>query len=315
MFGLRRDADLRTLAFTSFYFALFVTTWCKYYTWSGPQFAVAWCTLAYFSFIGAVAVHNTIHCPMFYDKHLNKLFQIALTLTYGHPVSNYVPGHNLSHHQNTQSTRDVMRTDKMRYSWHFLNGLMFGPTIGMDMLGNDATYFKVQHDHQRPIYKQMKLEECVNLTIAGVLIILDPWRWLFVAMIPHLIAKMSIISLNILQHDGCDQDSKVNHSRNFVSPILNFFAYNNGYHGIHHLHPGWHWSILPAMHNKLIKPTIHPNLDQPSILVYIFRTFVYPGIRIDYLGNPLKLSPAVPDEPWFMAAAETYSSKGDHFQS
>jgi len=314
MLGLRRAADLRTLAFTAFYFALFATTWCKFYTMSSAQFAMAWCTLAYFSFVGAVAVHNTIHCPIFYDKHLNKLFQIALTLTYGHPVSNYVPGHNLSHHQNTQSPKDVMRTDKMRYSWHFLNGLLFGPTIGVDMLGNDATYFNVQYEHKRPIYKQMKLEQCVNFTLAGVCIILDPWKWLIVAMIPHLIAKMSIITLNILQHDGCDQDSKYNHSRNFVSPILNFFCYNNGYHGIHHLHPGWHWSILPKMHKKLIKPRMHPNLDQPSILVYIFRTFIFPGIRIDYLGSPLKLPPAVPDEPWFMAAAETYSSKGDDYK-
>ena len=33
----------------------------------------------------------------------------------------------------------------------------------------------------------------------------------------------------MLQHKGCDPDSKYNHSRNFTVPILNFFCFNNGY--------------------------------------------------------------------------------------
>jgi len=289
--------------------------WNIWETTTSSSFWVSWFVQCYFSFVGAVAVHNIIHCPAFEGKLSNKILQCALSCTYGHPVSNYVPGHNLSHHQNTQSTRDVMRTSKLRFKWHFLNGICFFPIIGLGMLGNDTKYFESQKENRRPIYKQMQLEKCVLWTMYTCLIVLNWKKAIVLAFIPHLFAKFCIITLNMLQHDGCDQSSEFNHSRNFVSPLLNFFCYNNGYHTIHHMHPGWHWKDLPSKHTELVKPHIHPNLEQPSILVYIFRTFIFPGIRIDYLGNPLVL-PDVntdKDQPWFYNSNETYSSTGDSF--
>jgi hypothetical protein len=120
------------------------------------------------------------------------------------------------------------------------------------------------------------------------------------------------MTLNLLQHDGCDGDDKYNFARNFTSPILNFFCYNNGYHGIHHVHPGLHWSELKHAHKAEVKPSLHPNLDQWSILGYMFTTFVYPGQRVDYKNDPLVMppegDPIYEDEPWFYDVAETYST-------
>lgn len=81
------------------------------------------------------------------------------------------------------------------------------------------------------------------------------------------------------------------------------------------MHPGWHWSILPQKHAEIVKPNIHPNLDKRSILVYIFQTFIFPGIRIDYLGNLIALPDLDKDQdqPWFYETNETYSSNGDYF--
>lgn len=53
---------------------------------------------------------------------------VILTLSYGHPSSSYVPGHNLSHHKYTQTTKDFMRTSKVKYRWNFLNGYIKIPT-------------------------------------------------------------------------------------------------------------------------------------------------------------------------------------------
>lgn len=200
-----------------------------------------------------------------------------------------------------------MRTTKMRFRWHFLNGLLFGPIIGLGMLGNDKSYFEVQQREKRPIYKQMKLEQLIVFTLAGVLMLLDFRRWAVCALLPHLFAKDCIISLNILQHDGCDEKSVYNHSRNFTSPFLNFLCYNNGYHTIHHMQPGLHWSQLRLKHEELVKPHMHPNLDQTSMARYMFSTFIYPGRRTTYLGQPYQLPPAEPDQPWFFATEETYS--------
>lgn len=315
LLGLKYNDDIRTLVFTAFFFVLMYYNWNTWETANSFSFWFTWSIQCYFSFVGAVAVHNIIHCPPFHDKISNKILQCVLSCTYGHPVSNYVPGHNLSHHQNTQSTKDVMRTSKLRFKWHFLNGIFFFPVIGVAMLGNDELYFNSQKENRRPIYKQMQLEKCVLWTMYGCLLILSVKKALILAFVPHLFAKFCIITLNMLQHDGCDQASEYNHSRNFVSPLLNFWCYNNGYHTIHHMHPGWHWSIAPAKHAQIVQPHIHPNLDQPSILGYIFKTFVFPGLRLDYLGKPVLLPPAEldKDEAWFYNTNETYSSAGDNF--
>lgn len=323
-FGLRRNADLRSLSFITCYFVLLYVLWTRGNEAVNPAtdwprhhwFWYSW--LIYLSFLGAVCVHNTIHCPMFFSPTRNKIAQVVLSCVYGHPVSAYVPGHNLSHHKYTQQRMDVMRTQKLRFRWHLLNLLWFPIKIGLDMLDNDAKYFAAQKRLGRPVYRQMVLERTVMWTLYAVCLIVDWRKWLMLVFIPHTCAKFSIITLNLLQHDGCDADDKYNFARNFVSPLLNFFTYNNGYHGIHHVHPGLHWSMLKEAHEKEVKPNLHPNLDQPSILWYIFKTFVIPGQRVDYTGAPLVLPPAddpiYVDEPWFYDDTETYSSTGDHVQ-
>ena len=94
------------------------------------------------AFQGAVQTHNSLHCPVFRARFLNKVYQVVLTLTYGHPVSAYVPGHNLSHHKHTQSRRDVMRTTKTRYRWNLLNGLFFMSRSARTSCFADCAYFR-----------------------------------------------------------------------------------------------------------------------------------------------------------------------------
>jgi hypothetical protein len=48
-----------------------------------------------------------------------------------------------------------------------------------------------------------------------------------------------------------------------------------------------HWSLLPEEHEKQIKPFIHPNLDQSDLPVYLYKTFINPGIRLTYLGKKI----------------------------
>merc|ERR1740138_1013307 len=129
---------------------------------------------------------------------------------------------------------------------------------------------------------------------------------------PQLFAKVGIISINLPQHDGCPtpEEDKYNFARNFTGPILNFFTCNNGYHTIHHWYPGLHWSMLKKEHERLIKPYMHPSLDQPDLLWYIFVTYVLPGGRVMYDGSPYKMPPPAQDEPWYTENVnETYSDE------
>ncbi len=303
---LRYRADVKTLIFVAIYFALVAVQWV--YAPHNLAIAIPLLVLTcWFSFFGAVATHNTVHSPVFKARWMNRAFQVALTLTYGHPVSAYVPGHNLSHHKHTQSRRDVMRTSKARYGWHFLNGLLFMSKVGKDIFFADMRYFKAMYGRNRPWFRQMILEAVVFLGSMGVLLALDWKKFLLYVLIPHQYAAWGIITMNLLQHDGCDENSEWNSSRNFVGKAVNWFAYNNGYHTIHHIEPGLHWSLLPEEHAKRVAPFIHPNLDQKNFPAYLFRTFFLPGGRVTYLGEPLVLPPEGPDEEWIPAPSETPS--------
>lgn len=318
MLGLRYKEDLRTLAFCFLYFALVTWQWRRDESVDdeGGLAAAAlvekvalFALTTFFAFIGAVSVHNNVHTPPFHSKLANTVFQVLLSLWFGHAASAYVPGHNLSHHKYLQTPKDVMRTDKMRFRWHLLNGLLFMPFTLPSTSRNDATYFSVQRQLGRPIYNQVRVEMGCYVTLQLVCLCLDPLRWLRVFFLPQTLGKYMIISLNMLQHDGCDPTSKYNHSRNFVGSVANFFFLNNGYHTIHHMYPGKHWSLLPAEHEKRVKPYIHPNLDVPSMLGYVFTTFIYPAVRTNYDGTPYTptVEGSLPDEPWFYADNETYS--------
>jgi hypothetical protein len=149
---LRYRADLRTIAFVATYFGLTAILFLQHHRGGVlPLAAIVplFVLTSWFSFFGAVATHNTVHCPVFKQRPLNRLFQIVLTLTYGHPVSAFVPGYNLSHHKHTQTARDVMRTSKVRYRWNALNGLLFLVHVGPAIMKGENEYYRAMAKRSR----------------------------------------------------------------------------------------------------------------------------------------------------------------------
>jgi len=145
----------------------------------------------------------------------------------------------------------------------------------------------------------------VGGSVSIMRVVLDWQKFLGFVFIPHAFAAWGIIVINFVQHDGCDETHPYNHSRNIVGDTVNWFLFNNGDHGIHHMKPGLHWSKLPEAHAELVAPHIHPNLDQPSLFKYCWKAYVSPGKRVDYLGRPLELPPAVPDAAWIPGPRDT----------
>jgi fatty acid desaturase len=297
---LRYRADRRTLALIGGWYALLAFAWV-----ASPSGALAnvplVAALCAGAFIGAVATHNAVHSPVFTARWMNNLWQVALTLTYGHPVSSYVPGHNLSHHRHTETPRDVMRTDKARFRWNLLNLLFFTASIGPAILGAEGQYARYALGKHPRWARQLVLETVVMVAALGAMLAFDWKRALLYVVIPWQYAAWGIVTMNLLQHDGCDPASPWNHSRNFVSPLLNWFVFNNGFHGIHHLRPTLHWSLSPEAHRKTLAPHQDPRLDEPSMAAYVFRTFVLPGGRKNFDGSPRPPRDPGPDEAWITA--------------
>jgi len=269
--------------------------------------------LCYYAFAVACVTHNALHTRTFRSEAVERAYHQVLTVAYGHVVSSFMPGHVLSHHRHTQTRLDPMRTSKMTWRLHVLNLLLFHATVAPDVLALDVRYTLQQRAQPGGFWARACWEWCALLLSQGALLLWD-WRsfGLFV-FAPHVFAQWGIVTMNMLQHDGCDtqgaDDARARYSasRNFTGALLNFLTFNNGLHTIHHLFPSMHWSRLPAEHAK-IQHRIPPALLQASMPAYLFATFVWPGRRTHYLGGAVDLAPATPaglreGEDWTTAHA------------
>lgn len=292
---LRFKEDRRTIATLLLHSTTVAAAW-----WFDPSGPLLWATvvfLAVLSWICAVIAHNVVHSPVLKSKPLNKAFQIWVSVSYGFPISDYVPGHNLSHHRFTQLAEDVMRTTRVNFRWNLLNLIFFLPAVTPGILRGNALYLKQIGTKVHAWKRQLVLESICVWGLKLALTALDWRKAIFFVWIPHLYANWGIVTVNFLQHDGCDENHPVNHSRNFVGKLFNYVTFNNGFHGAHHMMPGLHWSLLPKYHAENLAPTIHPALDQPSLLAYLFKAFIWPGKRVTFDGKPVEVKPLA-DRDW-----------------
>ena len=194
---------------------------------------------------------------------------MLLTLLSGAPVSAYQPGHVESHHKHLEEELDIMRTTKMTYKNEALNLLLFFPTIIFDIQKNDFHYMMEQKKKGKFIFVQFLTEILILHLMLLSLFYINIRKAIVIYFIPTLLGKYMIVSLNILQHRGCDPTSKFNHSRDFTGKYLNYFFFQNGYHIEHHNSPGVHWSKLHKIHEKH-RDKISPHLIHDNICLYIY---------------------------------------------
>src|SRR3984885_2254045 len=295
---LRYRADLRSIAFVATYGILATTGWL--FTPHSPWLLALWvAATCVSSWIVGVVTHNAIHATVFRARPLNRAFQVLLSLSYGWPGSEYGPGHNLSHHKHTQKGKDLMRTTRVRFRWNLLNAIAFGPISALSVMRANWEFAARAKERAPAWHRQLMRETFVVWAVKIALLLLSWKKALLFVFIPHLYAVWGVVEVNYLWHDGCDEDDPYNHSRNFVGKVFNFFTLNNGFHTIHHMQPGLHWSLAPKIHAELVHPFIHRSLEQRSLLVYLARTFLWPGKRIRSTGEPLDpVNP--PDESFFV---------------
>ena len=292
---LRHPRDAKTVAWMLFYAA------ATLHAWHADAYVLYLPLLCYFAFASSCITHNSMHSNVFAHTGLEQLWRVVLTIGYGHPCQTFLSGHNLSHHRFTQTTRDPMRTTKVRFQWHFLNLLLFQPMVAGDVFRQDLRFLRMSTGPSRATYAA---QIAALLILRLTLLSLDVRRTLVLVFAPCLFAQWGIVTMNLLQHDGCTTPEPgkrdYNMARNFVGPVINFLAFNNGYHTIHHFFPTMHWSRLPEEHERQIAPHILPELDERCMARYILRTFFWPGRRVDMEGADLKFADGVEpaDDDW-----------------
>jgi fatty acid desaturase len=305
---LRHAADRRTLLFAALHFALIAGAVAWYARDPGWHVAaVAIAVLACSGFIQLIATHNAMHAPMWRQRRHNRIWQCVLSMGIGYPVSVFVPVHNLSHHIGLQTPRDILRTTEVRHRWNLANLVhhMAMGTVHLHLL--HVAYLGAMRRSRPKWFAQVCLEAvAVAAYLTAISLAIGPLAMLGIVFVSAVIGQWLLVGFGYVQHDGCDPESDYNHSRNFISPVFNWFILDNGFHTAHHNKPGVHWSRGKAAHAADVVKHMDPRLDERSLARYLWRTFVWPARRLRYDGEPVVLPPGrARRELWTPASAIT----------
>lgn len=268
---LRYAADWRSLAFLAIAYFLLL---CPLLTPLPLGLAWIWVpTSSLFCFCIGVVNHNHMHAPIFQQPWANQGLNIAIALCIGRSASQIVMPHNYNHHAHHGGEQDWGKPQ--------LAGI--GPGIvrlGRYVFNYLLNIYQRRQDDDVPtsppwLQQTLWRERLALWLFVPGLVAIAGWKVLLFATIPWAMGVVCLLSINFLQHDGCDPHCRYNLARNFTSPPLNWFFFNNGYHTIHHLRPGLHWSLLPAAHHRLIEPHIAPHLNIGSIYYFLFHNWLW----------------------------------------
>jgi fatty acid desaturase len=265
---LRYSADWRTLLFMAFTTGLLVFNWTR-------EEPLWWAVgLACFMAVTVTTIaHNHNHLQIWNHKILNVLQDYWLTVFYGFPVFAWIPTHNKNHHKYNNREGDYTITYRVSEKNNLLTLLSY-PTISSYYQQSPIRQYLATMWRKRKSRFWYCLSQYLVLALwIGAALLIDWKKALLYVVLPQQVGLFSVLVFNYLQHVHADEESEWNHSRNIVGPVMNLFLFNNGYHTIHHIKPGIHWSEAPEKH-KEIEHNIHPSLNEPSILWLVFRVYV-----------------------------------------
>lgn len=264
---LRYTADRRTLAYLAFTVALIVLQW------NLPSFSpTLYALLLFMSVAIAVVSHNHNHLSIWKNPLLNQLTSYVISIIYGHPAIVWVPTHNQNHHHYNNREGDSSRAPVFFRSNHILALLIYPTVTGIRQQADIKKFYRQLWAKNRRAY-WWAISEYVVFFGFMIAVFLFNWRKaLLYHLIPQQFALFVIQVFNYVQHIDADPESEWNHSRNFVSPMLNTLLFNNGYHTVHHFKPGVHWSLTPALHQEYAAK-IHPTLQVKGWWRWMFTTF------------------------------------------
>jgi beta-carotene hydroxylase len=265
---LRYQADRKTVLWMTATTVLFLVQWHL-----GRMHWGLYVPYVYLSIAVAVIAHNHNHVRLWHSPWLNFLTDMWLTLFYGFPVFAWVPTHNQNHHKYHNTAPDDTHTWRVWEGNHLVALLTYPMISGYYQHQAIGRYLVAVYTHHRGRFWTY-LGQIVSLGAwIAAAVILDWQKALLFVVIPQQVALNTVLVFNYLQHVHADEDDAWNHSRNFTGRLLNVLLFNNGYHTIHHLQPGRHWSETPAAHRQ-IAHHIHPALHERSFVWYMIRTYV-----------------------------------------
>jgi len=226
-------------------------------------------------FNACIINHNHTHTAIFTTLGLNRFFGILLTLAKGHTSAGVVLAHSYNHHVHVGNAQDWIRPELAGRGYGVLRLLTYVVKAIIEMKRSKKPW--MQDMLADTVKDALRIELLILLLFISLLLFIDCFSFAVFVLVPWLMGLGSLIGVNLLQHDSCEPRSDINHSRNFTGRIGNWMFFNSGFHTAHHLHPELHWSELPEYHQRHLAQRINKDLVQDSILVFLFRSYIFTG--------------------------------------
>ena len=264
---LRYKADRRTIGY------MIVTTAMLIFQWMQPS--VNWWLYPVYLFLSiavTVIAHNHNHLPIFRKPVLNHLTDYWLTVFYGFPAFGWIPTHNKNHHALNNKEGDYTITYRLTEQNHLLMLLIYPMVSSYHQQKPIRDYLKELFRTDRRKFWLCAMQYVALGVWIGAALLIDWRKALMYVIIPQQVGLFAVLVFNFVQHVHADEESSVNHSRNFTG-ILNLMLFNNGFHTVHHDKAVTHWSLAPKNH-AAIAHMIDPSLNERSIWWYLIRTYI-----------------------------------------
>jgi len=242
------------------------------FNWNFPGHWLLYPFTLFFFFTTAVISHNHNHLGIWRSRTLNLVTSHVISFFYGHPAVAWVPTHNQVHHKLNNRPGDSSRSPKWFRRNHLAALLVYPVLTNAAQTRDIREFLRDLWREDRRAFWEAASQYLVFFGAMAVLLVVDWRKTLVYVVIPQQVAIYLIQCVNYLQHVDTDAFSEWNHSRNFVGFPLNALLFNNGYHTVHHLKPGVHWSQLPQLHAQHADK-IDRSLLQRSVPRYIGYTF------------------------------------------
>jgi fatty acid desaturase len=245
---------------------------CWWLLYMALAHGLPWVLLATFAAVHAVAIaHNHAHVPLFRGRLPNALTDLVLQATTGIPQL-FWHGHHLRRHHAAPWTEHDWSSpysfDEAAPPSRPVSQRYFARTY-LPLFVCESLVETLRRRRPRELRR-------LALSAAGFLVpalLLGWWfgplRCLLVFGLVYFKCGAGLGYLNYLQHWACYRGDGEHWAWTFTCRIHNFLTYNSGYHMLHHVKPGLHWSELPAAHRA------DPGYTRPDLV----EDGLFPGYR------------------------------------